>query len=96
MNTFQNFDFANNKWNDNPNYTGPYNNSFTYDANGNQITRDINSGDLEGYYELNYDAENRLISVTKDNTPIAAFVYDGDGKQVKYSCTCLQSFDRKG
>jgi len=32
-------------------------------------------------YTLNYDAENRLVSVTGNAT--ANFVYDGDGKQIK-------------
>lgn len=58
-------------------------NNYTYDANGNMITRDINSGSLIGDYLLAYDAENRLTEVKKDNAVIAIFVYDGDGKRVK-------------
>jgi RHS repeat-associated protein len=58
-------------------------NSYGYDANGNMITRDINSGTLAGDYILSYDAENRLVNVTKDGTNIASFVYDGDGKRIK-------------
>ncbi len=33
-------------------------------------------------YDLSYDAENRLVSVTGPNVT-ASFVYDGDGRQVK-------------
>jgi RHS repeat-associated protein len=58
-------------------------NNYTYDANGNMITRTITSGDLAGNYALSYDAENRLVSVVKNGSNIAAFVYDGDGVQVK-------------
>jgi RHS repeat-associated protein len=58
-------------------------NNYTYDANGNMVSRDINSGALIGDYTLSYDAENRLVGVTKNNASIATFVYDGDGKQVK-------------
>jgi RHS repeat-associated protein len=58
-------------------------NNYTYDANGNMITRDINSGELIGDYTLSYDAENRLVGVTKNNAGIATFVYDGDGTRVK-------------
>jgi YD repeat-containing protein len=51
--------------------------SFTYDANGNQITRDVG----DNSYTLSYDAENRLVSVSGAAT--ATFVYDGDGNRVK-------------
>jgi RHS repeat-associated protein len=58
-------------------------NSYTYDANGNQVTRTI-AGD--GTYTLHYDATNRLVKV--DKTPISGdpstvhYVYDGQGKLV--------------
>jgi len=32
---------------------------------------------------LNYDAENRLISVTNGQTTVASFIYDGDGNRVQ-------------
>ena len=58
-------------------------NTYGYDANGNQTTRHIATGTLAGDYVLNYDAENRLVGVTKNGASIASFVYDGDGKQVR-------------
>ena len=51
--------------------------SFSYDANGNQISRNVSGSS----YTLGYDAENRLVSVTGAAT--ATFVYDGDGNRVK-------------
>jgi RHS repeat-associated protein len=51
--------------------------TYTYDANGNQITRNVGGSS----YTLSYDAENRLISVSGAVT--ATFVYDGDGNRVK-------------
>jgi RHS repeat-associated protein len=52
-------------------------NTYGYDDNGNMTTRTVN-GQI---YNLAYDAENRLVSVTGAAT--ANFVYDADGKQVK-------------
>jgi RHS repeat-associated protein len=57
--------------------TGMGSDSFTYAANGNQITRNV-SGSA---YTLGYDAENHLVSVGGAVT--ATFVYDGDGNRVK-------------
>jgi len=54
-------------------------NSYQYDANGNQTTRVIGSDT----FNLIYDAENRLTEVKKNNSTIAQFTYDGDGRQVK-------------
>jgi YD repeat-containing protein len=67
--------------------------SYSYDANGNQVTRNV-SGNA---YTLGYDAENRLVSVTGAATLTASlanrardvpfgactatFVYDGDGNR---------------
>ncbi|MFZ2095400.1 MAG: RHS repeat-associated core domain-containing protein [Anaerolineales bacterium] len=51
--------------------------SYTYDDNGNQITRNVGGNS----YTLSYDAENRLVSVSGAAT--ATFVYDGDGNRVK-------------
>jgi YD repeat-containing protein len=53
-------------------------NSYGYDANGSMTTRTVN-GEA---FNLGYDAENRLISVTGPNLT-ASFVYDADGRQVK-------------
>ena len=52
-------------------------NSYGYDANGNQTSRNI-SGSA---YTLAYDAENRLVGVTGGATQ--TFIYNGDGKRVK-------------
>ncbi len=54
-------------------------NTFTYDANGNQITRVIGAD----AFNLVYDAENRIVEVKKNSTSIAAFAYDADGKRVQ-------------
>ncbi len=51
-------------------------NTYSYDANGNQTTRNVG-----GTYTLHYDAENHLVGVSGAVT--ATFVYDGDGKRVK-------------
>jgi RHS repeat-associated protein len=52
--------------------------SYTYDANGNMITR------VEGglTYTQTFDAENRLISVAVSGQT-TQFIYDGDGNLVK-------------
>ncbi|MBN2004448.1 MAG: RHS repeat protein [Anaerolineae bacterium] len=52
-------------------------NTYAYDPNGNQITRNLN-GSLS---TLTYDAENRLTAVSGATS--ASFVYDGDGARVK-------------
>ncbi len=51
--------------------------SYSYDENGNQVTRNVSGSS----YTLGYDAENRLVSVAGAAT--ATFVYDGDGNRVK-------------
>ena len=53
------------------------NRQFTYDANGNMVSRTVNGTS----YTLAYDAENRLTGVTW-GTNSAAFLYDGDGNRV--------------
>ena len=52
--------------------------TYTYDANGNMITR------VEGgvTYTQTFDAENRLISVAVSGQT-TQFIYDGDGNLVK-------------
>jgi RHS repeat-associated protein len=52
--------------------------SYCYDLNGNMVRRTIGGS----VYNLTYDAENRLVSVS-GNGVSAAFVYDGDGKRVQ-------------
>jgi RHS repeat-associated protein len=64
-------------------------NTYQYDANGNMKQRVVNGQT----FALAYDAENRLVTVCADananalcdsgETPIASFVYDGDGNRVK-------------
>jgi RHS repeat-associated protein len=44
-------------------------------------SRHVRDGETFQDFTLNYDAENRLVSVTGAAT--ASFVYDGDGKQIK-------------
>ncbi len=53
-------------------------NSYTYDANGNMITRVI--GGVT--YTLTYDAENRLTAISGGSLT-ASYVYDGDGNRVR-------------
>lgn len=52
--------------------------NYTYDTNGNMITRDTDAGS----YDLSYDAENRLVHVKKDDVLIAEYKYDADGQRV--------------
>jgi hypothetical protein len=51
--------------------------SFDYDNNGNQITRNVGGSS----YTLSYDYENRMTGVSGPAT--ATFTYDGDGNRVK-------------
>jgi YD repeat-containing protein len=55
---------------------------YTYDPNGNMVTRG-QSGQTP--YTLLYDAENRLVQVHTGNPsqPIAEYTYNGDGQMVK-------------
>ena len=53
-------------------------NSYSYDSNGNMEFRDIGGNE----YDLEYDAENRLVSVSGTNVS-ALFTYNGDGQRVK-------------
>jgi RHS repeat-associated protein len=54
-------------------------NTYSYDANGNMTQRVIGGQT----WNLGYDAENRLVSVTGPNGFSATFVYDGDGQRVQ-------------
>lgn len=47
---------------------------YTYDANGNMITRAVGTD----AYALAYDAENRLVSAARNGLRTAECVYDGD------------------
>jgi YD repeat-containing protein len=53
-------------------------NSYQYDANGNQVTRQVGSDTIT----MQYDAENRLVGGIR-NGVTASFTYDGDGQRVK-------------
>jgi YD repeat-containing protein len=53
--------------------------TYSYDANGNMITRTIGGQT----WNLAYDAGNRLVSVSGPNNFSASFVYDGNGARVK-------------
>lgn len=57
-------------------YTSVGGNSLTYDAAGNLIT------DKDGY-EYEYDYENRIVKITKDNNDIAEFTYDALGRRIE-------------
>jgi hypothetical protein len=52
-------------------------NSYCYDRNGNMARRKLGAK----VFNLAYDAENRLVSVS--GGALATFVYDGDGQRVK-------------
>jgi RHS repeat-associated protein len=64
---------------------GNITNTYGYDENGNQTERNIATPEGMKNYELGYDAENRLISVTGvDGTNFSAqFTYNADGQRVK-------------
>ena len=57
-------------------------NIYTYDANGNMLTRKI-SGVT---YTLSYDAEGRLVSISGGGMT-ASYTYNGDGERVKAAIT---------
>jgi len=58
--------------------------SYTYDANGNMLTRIELSGTLRYTYTQQWDVENHLIAVTSTATlTVTRFYYDGDGQRVK-------------
>ena len=52
--------------------------NYSYDANGNQGTRDVSGSS----YTLSYDTENRMTGMTVGSGN-ASFVYDGDGNRVQ-------------
>ncbi|MCI0728561.1 MAG: hypothetical protein L0332_17830 [Chloroflexi bacterium] len=52
--------------------------TFTYDANGNMVTR----SDSTGSYTQNFDIENRLASVTKAGAGTTTFTYDANGQRM--------------
>jgi RHS repeat-associated protein len=58
-------------------------NQYTYDTNGNMLTRIEGSGSQRITYTQQWDAENRLVVVTNTKTlSVTRFVYDGDGNRV--------------
>jgi RHS repeat-associated protein len=61
--------------------TGAGNNAYTYDGNGNMLTR-VESNIT---YTQKWDTENRLTTVTNTATSpniVSKFIYDGDGNRV--------------
>ena len=52
---------------------------FTYDANGNQTARNVGANSDV----LTFDAENRLIQVSRGGNVIEQYLYDGDGNLVR-------------
>ncbi len=54
--------------------------TYTYDANGNMLTR----GEWSGNWQQVWDADNRAVLMTNTTSGTwASFAYDGDGKRVK-------------
>src|SRR3989442_5123698 len=52
--------------------------TYTYDANGNMITKN------DGFsWTFTYDYDNRLVKVVRAGTTVLQNVYDGDGKRVE-------------
>ncbi len=51
--------------------------TYSYDANGNQVTRNVGGSS----YDLDYDAENRLVEIS--GAAEENYMYDGDGNRVK-------------
>ena len=58
--------------------TGLGSQAYSYDANGNMISRQIASGT----YTLSYDAEGRLVGIASAGMS-ASYTYNGDGARVK-------------
>ena len=52
--------------------------TFTYDSNGNTLTRSS-----ESQWEYSYDNANRLTQVNKDSQIFGQYTYDGDNRRVK-------------
>ena len=55
--------------------------TYTYDANGNQIQRTDKATLLSTQFE--YDAENQLIRVVREDGSIGNYEYDGLGRRIK-------------
>ena len=51
--------------------------AYTYDANGNMVSRGLQNQTLA------WDAENRVTGISQGGNPLEAYVYDGDGQRVK-------------
>ena len=74
---------------------GKYN--FTYDANGNLITKTTIDGSIVWNYS--YDLFNRLIQVSNNGNIVASYMYDDSGLRIKKqgtSSTTYYSFDTGG
>ncbi|MBI5877553.1 MAG: RHS repeat protein [Chloroflexi bacterium] len=55
-------------------------NAYTYDLNGNMTLR----AEAGTTYTQTWDVDNRLVLVTTSNGASMAYIYDGDGKRVKW------------
>ncbi len=53
--------------------------SYTYNANGSQVTRSLGADT----YNLYYDAESRMVEISKNSIVQYDFLYDGSGVRVK-------------
>ncbi len=70
--------------------------SFTYDANGNMSEQEETTEEDTVVTAYEYDTENRLIEVRRQNEPVARYVYDGDGGRVKKIVFKEKSLQQKG
>jgi RHS repeat-associated protein len=61
--------------------TGQYETTYTYDANGNMVSRTVTNGGSPFTDTYIYDAQNRLVAaeLTVDETAYVSYGYDADG-----------------
>ena len=61
--------------------TGQYETTYTYDANGNMVSRTVTDGGSPFTDTYIYDAQNRLVAaeLTVDETAYVSYGYDADG-----------------
>jgi len=61
--------------------TGQHETTYTYDANGNMVTRTVTDGGSPATDTYIYDAQNRLVAaeLTVDETAFVSYGYDADG-----------------
>ena len=72
-------DYSNWSYDDNNRLTGYNGTTYTYDENGNMVTRT----DGEGTTSYQYDSENRLIRIMDPQSRMPTYTYDGLGRRVE-------------